>query len=368
MTRICIILSVLAMFLYQDVSHAQQRTQRKVAAPELWSSVEYRSWERDAGDTTQTISQFSMPVILKLSLTRNLAFDMIGSTALSSTDDSNLSGIRDVKARAVAMLADDTIMLTAGMNLPSGKSQLDLEETVVSLLLSDKAMGFRYNRLGEGLDISLGAGTARPFGPVVLGAGVGYLLKGEYEYLEAKNSKYNPGDQVNVTGGMDLLFEPLLLRTDLTYTTYQSDTIDNSRVFKEAAKLSIQENVVLLIERLAVMLSARYIIRGESDILRAGASGRTEKIHGDRIDVDGSLDLRIAKPIDLKLLAESVFIGENAAGQNDAAMFGFGAGVTLKFMQASSLDIMGKYHTGKSNNEEVTLTGFSTTATLRLIF
>ena len=367
MKRTCIILGVLAMFLCQNVSHAQQGMQRKIVSPELWSSVEYRSWKRDMGDTTQTISQFSFPMVLKLPLTRNLAFDMIGSTALSSAGDGSLSGIRDVKTRVVAMLADDTIMFTAGMNLPSGKSELDSEETVVSSLLSDKAMGFRYNRLGEGLDISVGAGTAKSFGPLVLGAGVGYLLKGEYEYLEAENSKYNPGDQINATGGMDLLLDPLLLRTDLTYTIHQSDTIDNSKVFKEAAKVSIQENAVLLMERLAVLLSARYLIRGESDILQAGVHGRTEKVHGDRIDVGGSLNLRLTKPMNLKLVAESTFIGENAAGQNDAAVFGFGAGMTLRFMRASYLDIMGKYHTGKSNNDEVTLTGFSTTASLKLV-
>lgn len=185
--------------------------------------------------------------------------------------------------------------------------------------------------------------------------------------MEAEDSGYNPGNQVNVTGGMDLLLDPLLLRTDLTYTVYQFDTIDDSEVFKEAAKLSIEESAVFLMERLAVLFSGRYILRGENELLRAGLQEQTGKMHGDRIDVSGMLNLRLMKELNLKLLAESAFISENETGQNDATVFGFGAGVTLRFMRASYLDIMGKYHTGNSNSDEVSLTGFSTTASLRLV-
>jgi len=367
MKKICII-SILIFALFQSISYAQIGIQRKAFSPTLSSVVEYQSWEKSIGGETQTVSQLSFPTTFKMPLTRNVAFDLISSAIFSSSEDKGLSGLRDVKARGVATLADDTLLLSAGINLPSGRSELKSDEILVSSSLSDKSLGFRYSRLGEGLDINLGCGAARAFGTVAFGAGVGYVLKGEYGYLEDEDSKYKPGNQLNVTGGFDLSFKPLFLRSDLTYTMYSSDEVDGSEVFKEGTRLTVEETAILSMESFSVLLSGRYVMRGKSEILYTDFPGKSEKMYGDRININGMLNLWITKQLNLKLLGESAFIGEDERGRNDATVFGFGAGAALKFMRRSFLDVAGKYHIGNSDGDSVDLKGISTTATLKLVF
>jgi len=371
MKRICVtlILSVLAIIVSADGSYGQRVVERKVSYPTLSSVVEYRSWETEIDGESQTISQFSAPTMFELPVTRNIAFDVMGSMISSSADDNSLSGVGDAKIRAVAMLADDTIMLNAGANLPSGKSDMSDEEIIASGLLMDKATGFRYSRLGEGLDINVGCGLARTYEPIVLGIGVGYILKGEYSHLEEdEDLKYKPGNQLNVTGGFDVQFSPLLLRSDVTYTTYQTDTEDDTEVVKEGTRISISEMVFLPMDKFSILLSGRYINRGETEFLSGAFDGESTKRYGPQFNVDGSVTLRATKALGLKLLLDSTFIGKNDDDQNDATVFGFGAGINLKFMRMSSVDIAAKYHTGSSNDGDTSLTGFSTTAAIRIVF
>lgn len=366
MKRICVV--AIVMILAASISYGQDAVDRKVLYPTLSSYVEYRSWEKEFDSGSQTISQFSVPTMFKLPITRSLAFDVMSSMISSSADENDLSGVGDTKIRAVAMLADDTIMLNAGVNLPSGRSDMDEENIAASGLLLDKALGFRYSRLGEGLDVNLGCGFAKTYEPIVLGVGAGYLLKGEYSHLEDEDFKYKPGNQLNLTGGFDLQLAPLLLRSDVTYTIYQSDTENNAEVVKEGTRLSISEMVFLPMDRFSIMLSGRYIDRGETEFLAGSFDGESVKRYGAQVNVNGAITMKMTEILSLKLLADSVFIGKNDDDQNDATVFSFGAGVNVRFMRASYIDIAGRYHTGSSNDGDISLTGISTTAAIRIMF
>jgi hypothetical protein len=366
MKRICFV--VMAMILATSISYGQDSVDRKVLYPTLSSYVEYRSWEKEFDSGTQTISQFSVPTMFKLPVTRSLAFDVTGSMISSSADENDLSGVGDTKIRAVAMLADDTIMLNAGMNLPSGKSDMDEENINASGLLLDKALGFKYSRLGEGLDVNLACGYAKTYEPIVVGIGAGYLLKGKYSHLEDEDFKYKPGNQLNLTGGFDVQLNPVLLRSDVTYTIYQSDTEDDAEVIKEGTRLSISETVFLPMDRFSIVLSGRYIDRGETEFLSGSFNGEGVKRYGTQVNVNGAITLKMTEVLTLKLLTDSVFIGKNADDQNDATVFGFGAGINVRFMRASYIDIAGRYHTGSSNDGDISLTGLSTTAAIRIMF
>ncbi|MBD3183239.1 hypothetical protein GF312_13165, partial [Candidatus Poribacteria bacterium] len=211
------------IFICSVASYGQVGLDRKAYNLTVSSKAEFQSWSKtpDEGDS-YSISQFSLPLSVKYAVTRNIAVNLLTSAVMSSSDDNSLSGLRDLKARTVMMFADDKAMIGLGLNLPTGKSDLNSDQEAVSLLLSDRAMRFRYSNLGEGFDISLNGGYAQDMGSVVLGGGAGYIKKGEYDLSEGQDSKYKPGDQLTFTAGMDIPAKPLLMRTDVTYTTYQS--------------------------------------------------------------------------------------------------------------------------------------------------
>jgi hypothetical protein len=361
-----LIVSVFVFLFLTSPLFAQTDVQRKAFTPSFLSIAEYRSYERSVDNSTQTISQFSSPTAIKLPLRQNLAIDLASSFITSSVGSSKLTGLADVKARAVAMLFKDTLMLNVGVSVPNGKSDLDIEETAVSMLLSDKALGFKYNRLGEGLDLNFGGGLAQAFGSLIIGVGAGYIIKGEYTYAKDSEVKYKPGNQLNVTGGFDVHAGSLLLRTDGTYTKYNPDESDGKVVFTEGQRISIEESAIISTARLGLVLSGRYTNRGKS--VGALPDKKTSKLYGDQINVNAGLSLQIVKGFNLNFLGESAFIMKNEDDMNDAKLFGFGGGWTVKSSKGSFLDVVGKYYIGNSNDSQIDLKGFSATTAIRLIF
>ncbi len=354
---------------------AQTDIPRKVFSPSFLTIAEYRSYEKNINNSKLTISQLSSPTAIKLPLGQNFAVDVASSFVMSSAGNSQLIGITDVKARAVAILFKDTIMLNAGINVPNGKSDLDVEETAVSMLLSDKALGFKYNRLGEGLDISFGGGLAQAIGGITFGIGTGYIIKGEYIYAKDSEVKYKPGDQLNITGGFDVNTGSILLRTDGTFTKYNFDTNDGNEVFKEGRKVTITESAIISKERAGLVLSGRYVNRGKSEWLpqvdmpfRYITDKKVSKLYGDQIDFNTVLSLQVLKGFNFKFLGEGVFLAKNEDKENDAKVFGFGGGFIIRSSKGSFLDLTGKYYIGNSNNNEVDLKGFSFMTAVRLMF
>lgn len=364
-----------AFFLIISTSFAQSDIPRKAFIPSFLTIAEYRSYERNINDSKLTISQFSSPTAIKLPLGQNLAIDVASSFVMSSAGSNQLIGITDVKARAVAMLFKDTIMLNAGVNVPNGKSDLDIEETAVSMLLSDKALGFKYNKLGEGLDISFGGGFAQAVGGVTFGAGAGYIIKGEYIYAKDSKIKYKPGDQLNITGGFDINAGSVLLRTDGTFTKYNFDTNDGREIFKEGQRIAITESAIMSTERFGLVVSGRYINRGKSEWIPQVElpfgympDKKISKLYGDQIDFNTVLSFQVVTGFNFKFLGESTVLAKNEDKKNDAKVFGFGGGFIVRSSKGSFLDLTGKYYLGDSNNGEVDLKGFSAMTAIRLMF
>lgn len=367
MSRLLIVIFSIILFIFENLSYSESEIQRKVFSPSFSSLVEYRSWKKNFEDSSIKVSQFSSPSIIKVPISRNLALDFTGSFVLSKAENNELSGLSDIKTRAVIMLLKDSVMLSTGVSIPNGKSNMGMEEIAVSELLSDKIMGFRYNKLGEGLDFNIAGGFAQAFGPVTFGAGAGYLIKGEYKYIEDKDMKYKPGDQTNITVGFDLLLEPILLRSDVTYITYQIDKNNGSDFFKEGSKLSIAENILITMGRLSILFSGKYINRGKVKILYLEPDIE-KKTLGNEFDLIGMISYKLIDAVNLNLLTESILISDSDTKNDSAAVLGFGGGFIIKFTKRSFLDISGKYYIGNSNKDNTDLKGFSTTIYLRLVF
>ena len=139
-------------------------------------------------------------------------------------------------------------------------------------------------------------------------------------------------------------------------------------VIKEGTRLSISEMVYLPLDKVTIMLSGGYIDRGETEFLSGFFDGESIRRYGTQINADGAITLRATDALGLSLLVDSTFIGKNDEDQNDATVFGFGAGINLKFMRMSSVNITARYYTGSSDDGDISLTGLSTAAAIRIVF
>jgi hypothetical protein len=362
-------IAILAIFLMVSVASAQEGVVRKTSNFSISSRSEFRTLTRsgEEDESSFTVSQLSIPLSVKYAVTRNIALDLLSTAIISSAEGDSLSGLRDLKARTVLMLADDRLMMSAGVNIPVGKSDLNSEEMGVSTVLTDRAMKFRYNNLGEGLDVSFNGGIAQQLGPLVVGAGAGYLKKGEYALLEDSDDEYHPGDQFAVTAGTDLTAGTLLLRADGTYTSYHPDKLNGEEVYQEEDKLAIQGTVFLnfVIQLLA---SGRYTMRVEPKLFQSDSLEEIESLHGDQIDAKGYLRFPFTDAFSAMLLGDFVRIEKNENGLNDAQVVGFGAGMTYRFTRFSRISLEGRYYLGTADDGKSSLDGFSGVCSIRLGF
>lgn len=186
------------------------------------------------------ISEGTFPIELIYPIRENISLQVNHSPAASQFGNSNLSGLSDTWIRSNYSLADDRTMLSLGVGLPTGKTDLNTSEMAMTALLSQNAFKFRLPVFGQGLTISAGAMYAYPINDqVTLGAGVNYVFRGNYKLSQSHPGKFDPGDQLGVNAGMDYLITPRLrANIDFILNYYTADKLGSTKIFASGPKLT----------------------------------------------------------------------------------------------------------------------------------
>src|SRR5947207_2659542 len=87
-----------------------------------------------------TISEFSVPMFVSLPMTNALTFDVgtaysiarVEQTASGPKKTSDINGLTDTQLRANYSLGTDFVVLTAGLNLPTGRSTVSPQEQLAA--------------------------------------------------------------------------------------------------------------------------------------------------------------------------------------------------------------------------------------------
>lgn len=364
-------IQVLFLFLlvFASVSPAQIGSQSKVRYPTVSSSFTFRNWSKEEAGEESNIMEITTPVAVFYPVTRSFTIAMTTATVFSSLNAEIMNGIADTQMKGFYTMADDTIFVSVGLNLPSGESSLSKNELEVSRALSENVLGFERNKLGGGLDIHLSSGIARVYGPVAIGGGMGYLIKGKYEYLEEKESAYKPGDELTLTAGADWAIGNFVMRGDLIYSIYGQNKLNGDEIFKEGNKVSAEGTLFYSIGRVTLLASAREIIRGKMEY--RGSAGflveEDKKSSGNQLNLDGVAYLKAQSKLILKVMTEARFIGKNENTTAEAFAVGFGAGLTVTPLRGMVIDATGKYLTGQAD-DEVDLAGLGVVVGLKWEF
>ena len=172
-----------------------------------------------------------------------------------------------------AEIAGGSVVVSLGMNLPSGKRTLTQEEFETTVLLSRNIYDFRTPAFGQGFNVSPGLTWAIPLSEnVVVGVGAAYQYKGAFEPIENMEADYQPGAEVLLTGGLDLRLMPAAaLSGDVTLTRYGADEIDGESVFESGSQVvsTIQFLKYWGFDELRVI--GRYRSRARGSLVAPGA-------------------------------------------------------------------------------------------------
>jgi hypothetical protein len=232
---------LLLIWLLPTVLNAEIRFSYPAHFANLSTGFYFRSWNINEPERSYKITQGAFPITAISPFTDrlNVLFSTSHSTALLNRNlEDHLQGVADGKIKAFYQVIPNHLLLNTGISVPFGKNRLTTKEINVAEVLYESILGFGVTRFGEGLDAEIGLSTAfqlsRNF---TLGAGFGYLRKGEYQFHRVSEIKFQPGSEFSANLGLDFYNDSLFVRSDFLFKTYTTDKLDAKAYLKQGIQL-----------------------------------------------------------------------------------------------------------------------------------
>lgn len=186
----------------------------------------------------EKISQLAVPLFVVVPIMPALTVDVGTSFAMvqhevtrliagiPTTTKSELSGLTDTQIRANYAFGQDFVVVTAGLNLPTGSATVDPSELEAASRIGSDFLTFPISGFGSGFGMTGGAAVARPMGSWNFGFGASVRRSSEYEpFLIAPDTalKFTPGPEYRARLGMDHPFGTGRMSFGLTYSKFGDD-------------------------------------------------------------------------------------------------------------------------------------------------
>ena len=187
----------------------------------------------------EKVSQVAFPVFVSVPVLPQLTVDVgtafasanherlaVDSMGAPVTIRSSLSGLTDTQLRANYTIGTDFVVITAGLNLPTGSSTLKPEEFEAATRIGSDFLTFPVSGFGSGFSMTGGVAVARPVGSWNLGMGASMRRAGEYEPFEdatGATTTFKPGVEVRTRIGADHPFGTGRVSFGLSYSKFGDD-------------------------------------------------------------------------------------------------------------------------------------------------
>jgi hypothetical protein len=297
----------------------------------------YQRWTVKGGES---FAEFSTPVFVYLALSPYMSLGLRGSQANADGDKrQELSGFTDTQIDFNYHLEQLNLILTLGLNLPSGKKELTPAEFATSSLLGLNFYNFQVPNFGQGLNVSPGFSWAWPVHEnVVIGLGASYQYKGQFKPLANMAVNYDPGDEILLTGGIDLrLPQNMALSADIIFTTYGTDKRGAKPVFAAGDRAVTTAQFRYYFQYNELWFVARYRSKTKNSLVVGGELvPEKKKTTPDHLEVLGLFRRRFSEKFYNGFLVEGRFYERTAAY---AALNIFGAGLAPEILLSSNLKI-----------------------------
>ncbi|MDB4881070.1 MAG: hypothetical protein JWL60_2516 [Gemmatimonadetes bacterium] len=190
---------------------------------------------RLAAPTDETIAQLVLPVFLTMPFGPRFSMDVGTAYArarvVSSAGVSQVEGLTDTQVRGNLTLGSDFVVITAGLNLPTGQRSVTLEQFTAASRMGSDFLAFPISNMGTGFAATGGVAVARPLGDWSVGAGAAMRRSQEYEPFNIPNQSlaFRPGNEYRLRLGADRAAGRGRLALGLTYSAFGQDDAAGSR-------------------------------------------------------------------------------------------------------------------------------------------
>lgn len=366
------------------------------------TGASFRHWTvKDSTGTEAKISQLHVPFSATVPV--GPRFDIVAYGAFASTKldlgeagAGTLKGVTDFRLKGF-WRPTNRFFLGAGVNLPVGKHLLKqgpvearpggltpkhngvdhpvLHEVEVAQVMWSPIFGFRAKRMGEGLDVELSAGAALPLSPTAtLGFGAGYILKGEYDFIETEDAtrRFKPGAEGSASIGLDLRpNEATLIRLDVAGRMFTKDKQSDREVFQASSQLELDGLVAHAGGGWSWQLHARDVAKGDDKFIEEnGDNGVLETPHTavSSFWASGELFRDLKETLSIGASVEFGSFGKSDLTISDGHTLSYGPAVRFGRRGGSGATLRVAGLTGSAENGDIDLSGFDVSGVVSLAF
>ena len=207
--------------------------------PEIGARIapQFHSYSIDAPSNT-TIREFSIPLFVLVPVTPQLTFDLgtayarahVEATTDGRKTTSDITGLTDTQIRANYVIGNDFVVLTAGVNLPTGQSHVTTGQLPAASLIGSDFLALPISNMGTGFGETGGVVVARPVADWNVGAGFRMRRTQRYDPFDVDGAplRYQPGNEYRLRVGADRAIGTGRVTMGFTYSTFGNDELAGS--------------------------------------------------------------------------------------------------------------------------------------------
>lgn len=233
----------------------------------------------------ETISELAVPVFVSMPFGSSFTFD-VGTSytrarVTSGSTVSEIKGLTDTQLRGNLTLGSDFVVLTAGVNLPTGRSSVTIDEVAAAGRIGSDFLAFPISNMGTGLATTGGIAIARPLGDWNLGLGGAVRHSSTYDpfNVPGQTLRFTPGDEYRARVGIDRGVLNGRVSLGVTYSAFGSDDAGGS-VYNTGNRIIAQAALTNSISGTNITLAGYNVFRAPGHYASGDPAGRENIANG----------------------------------------------------------------------------------------
>lgn len=202
--------------------------------------MDYMGYSFDEGLGADAAQLLMIPLAVRFPVGSNVTVDVYSAWAQGKVErgdtEFTLQGVVDTRVK-LSYKMSDWALFSLGVGLPTGNSNHDAEEAVVSSVLATDLLGFREATWGTGFSVTPAVATAIRAGEFGIGIAGAYSARGEFEPAADLDLRYQPGNESRIRVGIDRNFGNSTFTAGLTFMTYEEDLADGQNLFQSGNRI-----------------------------------------------------------------------------------------------------------------------------------
>ncbi len=282
----------------------------------------------------------------------------------------DLSGLGDVRLQFSHSFKEDRLLLSGGLNMPTGKKELDTggDEQIIEFLSRDY-LSLPLRRYGQGFGFNLQAGVAAEIGRFKCGVSAVYDYSGSYKPYEGSGD-YDPGNAYSLNATANAVLGEAVYTGDIGFSIFGTDDLDGDNIYRQAPQMTARLTATYPVRRYSATFGAMMIVRGRNKRYNEadGAIESQLKKYGDEYDLFCRLGYATSTEWRIGALVGTRQILSSEEELGKSSLLNLGVDIGKSISDRLSLNLGMIYHTGSTGEDAVDIGGLQVSGGLGVTY